>query len=152
MFRAATKTTLYPYLLMKNTVIVQVNFSFKGENFTPFITVELDDFVKHNGNLSSLYSKIAQKNKIDTYSYAYEMMEASELTFHSAEGNVVEFIVDGKCDLEAYGEYLTQSNMLIELEKIASEVLGIADFIAKENDNIKDALSRAYRAGQNSTS
>ncbi len=137
---------------MKNTVIVQVNFSFKGENFTPSITLELDYFVKHSGSLASLYSTIAQKNKIDTYSYAYEMMEASELIFHSAEGNVVDFIVDGKCNLEAYREHLAQSNMLIELEKIASEVLGVTDFTAKDNDDIKEALSRAYSAGQNSTS
>jgi hypothetical protein len=137
---------------MKNTVIVQVNFSFKGENFTPSITIELDDFVKHSGNFSSLYSKIAQQNKIDTYSYAYEIMEASELTFHSARGNVIEFIVDGKCDLDAYRESLIQTNRLIELEKIASEVLGIADFTAKDNDDIKEALSRAYRAGQKNSS
>ena len=135
---------------MKNTVIVQVNFSFKGENFTPSIMLELDDFVKHSGSLAGLYSKIAQQNKIDTYSYAYEMMEASELIFHSAKGNVVDFIIDGKCNLEAYREYLNQSNILIELEKIASEVLGIDNLSAKDNKGIKEALTRAYNAGKNS--
>ncbi len=133
---------------MKNTVVVQVNFSFKGENFTPFITLELDDFVKHNGSLINLYPKIAQQNKIDTYSYAYEIMEASELIFHSATGNVVDFIVDGKCNLEAYREYLTQTNRLIELEKIASEVLNIDNLSAKDNKGIKEALTRAYNAGK----
>ena len=81
---------------MKNTVIVQVNYSFKGENFTPSITLELDAFAKISDSFSGLYSKIAQQNNIDTYSYSYDSMEASPLIFHSPTGNVIDFVVDGK--------------------------------------------------------
>jgi len=140
------------HTLMKNTVIVQVNYSFKGEDFTPSITLELDDFAKQDGNLSNLYPKIAQQNNIDNYSYAYEVMEASELIFHSAEGNVVDFIVDGKCDLVAYRDYLTENEIFFELQRIATDVLGVEDLNAKDNEGIKEALSKAYHAGQNSIS
>jgi hypothetical protein len=132
---------------MKNSVIAQVNYSFKGENFTPSITLELDVFAKQHSNFSSLYPRIAQQNNIDTYSYAYEVMEASAIIFHTPTGNVVDFIIDGKCNLAAYQEYLKEAEMLIALEKIAADVLGINDLSAKDNKELKEALSRAYNAG-----
>lgn len=132
---------------MKNTVIVQVNYSFKGEDFTPSITLELDAYTKISNNFSGLHTKIAQQNKIDTYSYAFDAMEAYPLTFHSPTGNVVGFIKDGECDLTGYLAHLKQYEMMQKLEKIATDTLGMTDLSHQDNKKIKHALTQAYNAG-----
>jgi hypothetical protein len=133
---------------MKNTVIAQVNYSFKGENFTPSILLEIDVFAKQHIDFSSLCRTIAQKNKIDTYSYAYDVMESSAVIFHSPKGNIVDFIIDGNCDLKAYQQFLRQDEMYQVIEKIAADVLGIEDIYQQDNAAIKNALNGAYRAGR----
>ncbi len=132
---------------MKNTVIAQINYSFKGKNFSPSITLDIEQFAKQSDNFNSLYPKIAQANKIDTYSYAYEVMESSPLFFHSPKGNIVDFINDGKCDLVAYQYFLKQQEMYTQLEKIAAEILEIDDLHADDNSKIKAALIQAYNKG-----
>lgn len=132
---------------MKNTVIVQVNYSFKGENFSPSLRFELDKFAKQNNDFSSLYLQIAQYNKIDSYSYAYEVMQSSELLFHSPTGNVIDFIDNGKCDLNAYQYQLNQQIMFNQLEAIAADILGIIDIHTKEHQAISKALAQAYLVG-----
>ena len=136
---------------MKNSVIAQINYSFKGENFSPSIALDIEQFARRNDNFSSLYPKIAQANKIDTYSYAYEVMESSPILFHSPKGNIIDFIHDGKCDLLAYRNFLEQDDMYRQLEKIAAEILGINNLHAKENSKIKAALIQTYHINRNRT-
>jgi hypothetical protein len=132
---------------MKNTVIVQVNYSFKGEDFTPSITLELDAYTKISDNFAGLHTKIAQQNKIDTYSYAFDAMEAYPLTFHSPEGNVIDYVNDGECDLAGYKAYLKQSEMMEEISQIATDILGITDINQQNNIKIKEAMISSYNAG-----
>lgn len=131
---------------MKNTVTVQVNFSFRGEDFSPTMELELDAYAKINDGFNHLYPAIAQANDIDTYSYAYEVMEASSLVFNNPQGNVVDFVNEGQCDLAAYKHFLQETEMLGELEKIAEATLSV-DLHKPENDGIKTALIAAYKAG-----
>lgn len=133
---------------VKNTVTVQVDFSFKGESFSPEMVLELDLFAKINEDFSSLYSGIARKNNIDTYSYAFEVMEASPLVFHSPTGNVVDYITDGQCDLLAYREFIKGNKIELVLEKIALDKLGIDDIHHGDHATIKSALEQAYQAGK----
>jgi hypothetical protein len=133
---------------MKNTLRVQVDYSFKGENFNPSILLEIEEFAKHNRNFAGLYRKIAQHNKIDTYSYAYEVMETSTLIFSDPKGNIVDFVDNGSCDLAAYKRYLKQDKMYEALEKIAADILGVNDLFTPDNNKIKAALVSAYRAGR----
>ncbi|MCK5895525.1 MAG: hypothetical protein KAG20_01905 [Cocleimonas sp.] len=132
---------------MKNTVIAQVNYSFKGENFTPSILLEIDLFAAQYADFSSLCRTIAQQNKIDTYSYAYDIMDSSALVFHSPKGNIVDFVIEGCCDLKAYQQFLKQNEMHQIVEKVAANILGIEDIYLKENEKIKQALDKVYQAG-----
>lgn len=132
---------------MKNTVIVQINYSFKGEDFSPSISLELDVFAKTSDNFTGMHTKIAQQNKIDTYSYSFDAMEAYPLIFHSPAGNVVGFVENGECDLAGYQVYLKKNKMMEEVGSIAMDILEISDINQKDNRKIKEALIKSYNAG-----
>lgn len=132
---------------MKNTVVAQVHFSFKGEDFSPSLVLPLDRYAKTNSCFTNLYPAIARANQIDMYSYAYEVMESAAIVFHSAVGDVVNYVSDGQCDLLAYQDYLIEKEMCIKLEKIAAEVLGVDDLHHNDHVLLKIALEKAYQAG-----
>lgn len=88
---------------MKNIITASIEFSFKGETFTPRITIELDEHLKANGSLlDNLYSIIATENNIGLYLYEYEMMQAEAIQFCHVEGFVEDYITDGILDFNAF--------------------------------------------------
>ncbi|MCK5901626.1 MAG: hypothetical protein KAG28_00640 [Cocleimonas sp.] len=132
---------------MKNTITAQVNFSFKGEEFNPSTVIDMDVFAPHNKNFSGLYAKIALINQVDTYSYAYEAMEASALILHSPTGHAVDFLSEGQFDLVGYTTFLETGAIQSTLETIASDFLGITELNHSDHHAIKAALTKAYQLG-----
>lgn len=132
---------------MKNSIIAQVNFCFKGEHFSPSLPLDIDDFASKHDNFASLYRMIATHHQIDTYSYAYEVMEASPLIFHSPKGEIEAFINDTQCNLHAYKRFLKETQCQTVLSQIALNTLAIQDLHHEEHKIIKSALTKAYLAG-----
>jgi len=136
---------------MKNIVTASIEFSFKGETFSPSITIELDEHLKANGSLlDNLYSIIATENNIGLYSYEYEMMQAEPIKFQHVEGFVVDYIKEGILDMNAFEITWHENNALSKLLNIAERHLHITDF--KQHTELKQALLSAYQLGKDDAS
>ena len=128
---------------MKNSIDAHIEFSFKGEDYAPFATIDLDTGFDVP---TSLHAILAQKNGIDTYSYLYEVMQQEEIRFDNAQGLAADFLTDGQFDLEAFVARRLELKTFDLLQLIASRVLGIDDL--GQHPELKNALSQAYELGR----
>lgn len=133
---------------MKNTVTASIHFSFKGENHSPSITIELDQYLEDDISLPDFCSLIAKENNFDIYSYEYEMMQAQEIVFSNAQGLVTDFIQDGLLDFGAFHIRFHENIALSKLQKIANEHMQIEDL--EQQPELKQALLNAYHLGKQS--
>lgn len=133
---------------MKNIVTASIQFSFKGKTFSPSIVLELDDFLRANKSLTNLYHLIASANKIDHYSYEYEMMQAETITFSDAQGLVANFIVEGVLDSPAFLTAWREQQLNRQLQDIAQRHLGVEDL--QQQPELMAALKEAFHNGQKS--
>lgn len=147
-----------------NTISATVEFSFRGEHNT--LTASLD--VAHltdllmNNDERAVHRVIAGKNGLDTYSYAYEVMEMQPVVYTGASGLIAQFITDGELDVAGYIEVWqaksacalqdtagnTDSDMDKVLSEIAAEHLRIE--VLAEFPEVQAALRAAYQAGRDS--
>lgn len=130
---------------MKNSIVVTIPFSFKGEEFAPSSVINLDQFCEQGHKREALHQYVATKNKIDMYSYEYDVVESSTLQFSEPTGLATLFYKDGQFDLEAYKIHAEEVQLMMVLQDIALDVMGIADL--EKHPDLKEALLRAYRKG-----
>lgn len=133
---------------MKNIVTASIHFSFKGERLMPSITLELDDFLRSNKSLTNLCHLIASANKIDHYSYEYEMMQAEVIIFSDAQGLVTDFITDGVLDSPAFLTAWSEQQLLVQLQDIAKRHLAVDNL--HEQPSLVAALKEAFHHGKKS--
>ena len=132
---------------MKNTIDAQVKFSFRGENYSPAITLDLDSITDKPETFEVLHRVIATKNQIDTYSYLYEVMESSPIIFSNAQGLAVNYLQDDNFDFSRYLKDRQDDQLSKQMTHIAEEIMGISKL---ENEpNLKAALIAAYKLGLN---
>ena len=133
---------------MKNTIQITVEFSFKGEAYRPSMVVDLDQLVQDGDmpDLHDLHDMLAMQNGIDTYSYAFEVMQQAPLCFDQAEGLARECLRDGVLDIALFIEKHQEAGMLGMLQEVASRELGIEDLDGEPK--IRDALIQAYSLGK----
>ena len=131
---------------MNNSIDATVTFSFKGETYTPSTTIDLDVLMREHGSLPRLHYILAMTNKIDTYSYLYEVMEQSPIRFVNAQGAVADFVRNEVLDIVAFQEYWLQSRVIDMLQSIASRELNIDDL--EKHAKLKKALLEAYDCGK----
>ncbi|OOZ40451.1 hypothetical protein BOW53_07715 [Solemya pervernicosa gill symbiont] len=135
---------------MKNSATATVHFYFKGEKFEPSIEVDFDKIIAMHGVIPALYTTIAKRNGIDSYSYEYEMMEAEPVTYSNATGVVTDFISEGQLDTEGFIAAWYEQRLMEKLATIAKQHLEIDNL--EEQAALKAALSEAYRLGRAETS
>jgi hypothetical protein len=131
---------------MKNTVTASIHFSFKGEELSPSITIELDQYLVNGNSLPDLCSLIAKENNHDLYSYEYEMMQAADITYSDAQGLVAEFIVEGSLNVDAFEAAWNENKALEKLLIIAENHMNITDF--SQHLELQKALLDAYQLGK----
>lgn len=131
---------------MKNSIDVHIEFSFKGETYSPFATIDLDEALGHHGALPPIHALLAEKNGIDTYSYLYEVMEQAEIVFDNARGLATEFLINGEFDAEAFAARGEENRIIGRLQTIATREMGIDDL--DQHQPLKKALFQAYRLGE----
>ena len=131
---------------MKNTITASIHFSFKGEELSPSLTIELDPYLEGSGSFPNLCSLIAKANNHDLYSYEYEMMQTAEIKYSDAQGLVAEFINDGQLDVAAFEASWNENKALIKLLSIAEDHMRITDF--SDHIELKKALLDAYMLGK----
>lgn len=131
---------------MKNTITVTIPFSYKGENFAPSAIIDLNTFCHQDQGLESLYHVVATENGIDLYSYEYEVLQSSPISFGAACGEAAQFLSDEQFNWEAFHQYLNEKQVLETLQTIVTDTLQIENL--SEHKALKTALIRAYQAGQ----
>jgi hypothetical protein len=134
--------------MMKNAITVTIPFSFKGKEMAPSIVLDLDQFCRLEHSPNILHHHIATENKIDQYSYEYDVLECSPLYFSDATGLALGFCVDGSFDLNAYKQCLQEQKMHQSLQNIAFDIMGIEDLDLEQHTPLKQALSQAYNEGK----
>lgn len=131
---------------MKNIITASIHFSFKGQELSPSLTVELDQYLEGGGSFPNLCTLIAQANNHDLYSYEYEMMQAAEIKYSDAQGLVAAYLNDGQLDVEAFEKMWNENKALTKLLSIAEEHMNITDF--SQHIELKKALLDAYMLGK----
>jgi hypothetical protein len=131
---------------MKNSVVASVVFYFKGERHAPALAIDLDELMAREGGVERLHHAIAIANRIDAYSYEYEVMQAEELFFDEPQGLAVEYCHDGEFDFEGYRARWQELQVLERVRPIAERCVGVSDLDAKPK--LKAALIAAYLAGK----
>lgn len=131
--------------MSKNTITATIPFSFKGKEYTPSSIIDLDVFILANPNIDRIFHLVAQENKIDKFSYEYEVLESSSISFSQATGVAVEFLLENQFDLNSYIEKRNKDEVQEALQNIASEILQVDKL--EENQSLAKALLKAYQAG-----
>ena len=131
---------------MKNSITANVEFSFKGDVFTPSIIIDLDHSMEQQDLLPSIHRMIAQENKIDTYSYLYEVMEQAEIIFTNAQGLAIDFLSETNFDFLAFQGALRDARHDQMCQEIAAEEMGVDDL--DQYPGLRDALIKAYEIGK----
>lgn len=131
---------------MQNSIVVSVEFYFKGKKFSPSISVNLDAHVQTEGGVEAFYPLLATNSDIDRYSYEYEMMLSEDLVFSDATGLAEVFFEEGKFDLAAFKQASQDENIIAVLSVIAKDHLSIDDLSSQPG--LRAALLEAYKLGQ----
>ncbi|PUE03848.1 MAG: hypothetical protein C3L25_00205 [Candidatus Sedimenticola endophacoides] len=132
--------------MVANSIQAKVVFSYRGEDYSPTMTLDLDAIMSLHGTLPDLYASLARSNGIDTYSYLYEVMEATELCFENPRGVAAECFADGVFDIPCFERAWHAWRALDALRMVAGEELGVADL--EGEPALKRALLRAYDLGR----
>lgn len=130
---------------MENSIDAQIEFSFKGQTYADSATINLDELMERRGALPSMHGILADRMEIDAYSYLYEVMLESEISFTNARGLAAAFVSDGAFDFEAFMAAWQENKVLGLLQSIAEREMGIADLA--DHPALKKALFQAYQAG-----
>jgi len=131
---------------MKNSIKVTIPFSFKGVEHKPSAIIDLDVFIQGEQTIDNTFQRVANENKIDNFSYEYEVLESSSKIFSDPTGIAGDFLSENDFDLEGFKQQLLSGNGLQKVQTIASNILNIDDL--ENNKDIKQALLEAYKAGK----
>lgn len=132
---------------MKNSIRVSLTYSYRGETFTPSAIIDLDNLGDSDGAVD-WHARIALANGIDTYSYVYEVMRESKLSFSDATGLAANHLTDQDFDFDGFIHAYRQAGHIGPLQNIARDILQIDDL--NQEPAIRDALVQAYLLGKNS--
>jgi hypothetical protein len=130
---------------MKNSVVASIEFYFKGEKYTPSMTVDLDFMMTAHGAISDLHASIATHNGIDTYSYLYEVMESETIHYDQPSGLAADYTQDGVFDVEGFARAWQEQKVLAAVAPIAGRCMAVDDL--ERQPQLKQALIEAYQAG-----
>lgn len=131
---------------MKNSIDAHVEFSFRGEIYTPSATIALDELMAQHGSVPLLHAFLAEQNGIDTYSYLYEAMQEEPILFSNAQGLAADFLIDGHFDASAFAARWQENRVLGLLQAIARRELGIDHL--EQHPELRQALLQAYSLGK----
>ncbi|MDO8350310.1 MAG: hypothetical protein Q7S94_04060 [Gallionella sp.] len=132
---------------MNNSITARVEFSFKGEDYSYTASIDLNQLLLQHSSLPSFHVILAKLHKIDTYSYLYEVMEATDIEFSNPAGCAANYLLDGEFDPSALAADWHTAKVSVLLQPIAERELGITDL--NQHPALKRALVAAYYLGSN---
>ena len=130
-----------------NALTITLPFSFKGKVFRPDCRINLDELME-KGSIPCLYTHLANENRIDIYSYEYDVMMMSDMEFSDATGMATRFVRDGKFDIEGFESVWEEKRVDGQLQQIVNRHMNQTDI--EQHPQLKQALTEAYRLGRES--
>jgi len=130
---------------MKNSIDARVEFSFKGEDYTHASRIDLEELLRQYDAMPSLHAILAKLHGIDTYSYLYEVMQATEIEFANPQGCAADYLIGGEFDLALLAANWQTAKTGMLLQPVAARELGITDL--NLHPALKRALVAAYHLG-----
>ncbi|MGM0593430.1 MAG: hypothetical protein ACQETD_02745 [Pseudomonadota bacterium] len=131
---------------MGNSVEVTTQFDFKGETYRPSVVIDLDQVMQADGRLPDCYQLLAQSCGIGPYSYEYEVLESSPLSFVRPQGLAEAFLQGEQFDFQGFRQCWLREQNVAALAAIAEERLGVSS-LAQE-PALREALLEAYELGR----
>ncbi len=135
-----------------NRLRARLTCSFQGRDH------DLDTLIDLDAQLARLHDQeegpdfhrlLAQAAGIDTYSYLYEVVEASDIAFSEATGLAAACCGADRFDWQRFRQVCREDMERRVLAPIAAQHLGVADL--EQRPDLKAALLAAYRAGRAAT-
>ena len=127
-----------------NKVKVSAPFDYQGQQYAPYIHIDLNLFIEQDNFSALLKQRIATENKIDAYSYQYEILEQALLIFEQAEGLIAQYIQNKQLNYHEFKAAYQEQKITEIISKIALKHLDIDDL--EQQPKIKQALFEAYTA------
>ncbi|MCK5726750.1 MAG: hypothetical protein KAH22_08005 [Thiotrichaceae bacterium] len=135
---------------MCNIIDVQINFSFKGIEHSPKITINLDETLQATGRLPSLRQQVVNASEFGAYSYEQEVMESMPLTTTLVSGTIAQQCIneDKYFDSKQFIQQWKEQQRDVDLHSIAKKRLNISNLNDNQHAAIKLALVDAYTLSQ----
>lgn len=130
---------------MRNSIIISVEFDFKGQHFAPKTKLDLDKFMQGDQNLELCFFALADANGIGRYSYELDVMMSEQLLFSEPVGVVKHFFHQGQIDWQGFQQAWLQDFEFQKLEAIANNIFNVENL--SEHPKLAIALQMAYEAG-----
>jgi len=131
---------------MKHSLTIGVEFCFKGEVFSPCITIDLDAHFQAEKDIDYIYDQLGKSIGLDVYRHEYDVMVMQDLLCKKATGIAANHVEGGRIDWQSLEEAWQQVFDLEVLKPIANKFFNVESL--EDEPKLAAALLAAYRAGQ----
>lgn len=131
---------------MDNSIDARIEFSFRGETYSPSVNIDLDEFMARGETLHTLHLLLARTNGIDTYSYLYEVMESYPIAFSNPTGFAADYLSGTEFEFSGFETRWHEKHHLSILDAIIDHHFKGDD--CAQNPALKAALREAFQAGK----
>lgn len=134
---------------MKHSVTIGVEFCFKGEVFSPCITIDLDAYFQTQKDIDHIYDQLGKSIGLDVYRHEYDVMVMQGLLCKKATGIAAQYVSGEQIDWQNLEEAWQKAFDLEVLKPIANKFFNVESLV--DEPKLAAALLEAYRAGKDKT-
>ncbi|MDQ7005088.1 MAG: hypothetical protein Q9N67_09320 [Ghiorsea sp.] len=131
---------------MKNSIKAGINFYFKGEEFKPSTTIDLDMYFQGHHDLDFIYGMLAKCVNIDEYRHEYDVMMLEEIYYSEPQGIAIDYVIDGQLDWQGLQQAWQNHQAIVLLTPIANKFFNVENLA--DSPKLTAALLEVYRLGQ----
>ncbi len=126
-----------------NSIDAELEFDFKGERFSPRVTIDLDAYFQAGRDIVYIYDMLATSIGIDEHRHEYDVMVMQDVVFSHPQGYAQGFVHDGQVDwqgLKQAWQSKHEQDDILTLAKSHFSEQEIAD-----HPKLLQALTQAYK-------
>jgi len=110
---------------MKHSVTIGVEFCFKGEVFSPCITIDLDAHFQAQKDIDYIYDQLGKSIGLDVYRHEYDVMVMQDLLCKKATGIAAQYVSGDQIDWQNLEEAWQKVFDLEVLKPIANKFFNV---------------------------
>ena len=138
----------------KNTVVMRVEFYFKGKKYFPSACLDIDAHFQAQQTVESCYLALAKAGDIGLHSYELDVMVMEPIVYSEPTGLVADFLSDGVLDWDKLEEAWKSGSSYRAVKSIANKIFNVEniDDHTKLAIALMDAYQKGYEAGMRESS